>query len=73
MSRNNDYKNGNLSDFVYLKENYRLIASDLSKQTKLKGPQQIIFIGRLERQGNSNVTAMFFIIEISEKTTFEFL
>ena len=73
MSRNNDYKNGNLSDFVYLKENYRLIAIDLSKQTKLKGPQQIIFIGRLERQGNSNVTAMFFIIEKSEKTTFKFL
>ena len=34
MSRNNDYKNGNSSDFAYFKENYRLIAIDLSKQSK---------------------------------------
>ena len=29
------------------KENYKLIAIDLSKQTKLKGPKQISFTGRL--------------------------
>ena len=33
MSRNNDYTSGNLLDFAYLKENYRLLAIDLSKQT----------------------------------------
>ena len=48
MSRNNDYTAGNLLEFAYFKENYRLIATDLSKQTKLKYPQQINFIGKLE-------------------------
>ena len=31
MSRNNDYTTGNLLDFGYFKENYILIAIDLSK------------------------------------------
>ena len=47
MSNNNDYTTGNLMDFGYLKINYKLIAIDLSKQTKLKDPQQISFIGKL--------------------------
>ena len=59
-----------LVDFVYYKENYRLIAIDLSKQTKLKDPQQINFIGKIE--GQNNGVTMFFIIEKSEETTFEF-
>ena len=41
MSNNNDYTTGNLLEFTYFKEDYRLIAIDLSKQTKLKDPQQI--------------------------------
>ena len=69
MGRNNDYTTGNLLDFAYFKENYRLIAIDLSKQTKLKDPQQINFIGKLLK--NTGAT-MFFIIEKSEETTFEF-
>ena len=48
MSRNNDYTTSNLLDFAYFKENYRLIAIDLSKQTNLNDPQQINFIGKLE-------------------------
>ena len=71
MSRNNDFTTGNLLDFTYFKENYRLIAIDLSKQTNLKDPQQINFIGKLERQNNR--ATMFFIIEKSEEITFEFL
>ena len=31
MSYNNDYTTGNLIDFAYFKENYRLIATDWSK------------------------------------------
>ena len=54
---------------IFLK-NYWLIAIDLSKQTKLKDPQQINFIGKLLK--NTGAT-MFFIIEKSEETTFEFL
>ena len=49
MSKNNDYTTVNLLHFAYFKENYRLIAFDLSKQTKLKDLQQINFIGKLER------------------------
>ena len=70
MSNNNDYKAGNLIDFVYFKENYRLIAIDLSKQTKLKDPQQINFIGKLENQAHK--ATMFFIIKKSEETTYNF-
>ena len=69
-NRNNDYTTGNLLDFTYFKENYRLIAIDLSKQTKLKDPQQINFIGKLENQDHG--ATMFFIIEKSEETTFNF-
>ena len=69
MSNNNDYATGNLLDFAYYKKNYKLIAIDLSKQTKLKDPQQINFIGKLLK--NTGAT-MFFIIEKSEETTFNF-
>ena len=65
MSNNNDCITGNLLDFVYFKEYYKLIAIDLSNQTKLKDLQQINFIGNLEANG----ATMFFIIEKSEETT----
>ena len=71
MSRNNDYITGNLFDFAYFKENYRLIAIDLNKKNKLKDPKQINFISRLEEQNNG--ATIFFIIEKSEEITFEFL
>ena len=71
MSRNNDYTTGNLLDFAFFKENYRLIATDLSKQTKLKDSKQINFIGKLENQAHG--ATMFFIIEKSKGTTLEFL
>ena len=69
MSNNNDYTTDNSLDFGYFKKNYRLIGIDLSKQTKLKDPQQISFIGKLLR--NTGAT-MFFIIKKSEETTFNF-
>ena len=54
MSNNDDYTTGNLLDFAYFekrkkkkKKNYKLIAIDLSKQTKLKDPQQNSFISRI--------------------------
>ena len=58
-------------DFAYFKENYRLNTTDLRKQTKLKDPQEISFIGKLESQANG--ATVFFIIEKSEETTFEYL
>ena len=69
-ANNNDYTTGNLLDFAYFKENYRLIAINLSKQTKLKDPQQIDFVGKIERQNNG--VTMFLINEKSEETTFKF-
>ena len=68
MSENNDCATGNLLDFVYFKENYKLIATDLSKQTELKDPQQVNFIAKLE--GQTHEATKLFIIEKSEETTF---
>ena len=63
---NNNYTTGNLLDFAYYKENYKFIAIDLSKQTKLKDPQQVNFIGKIE--GQDNGVTMLFITERSEET-----
>ena len=70
MSNNNNYTTGNLLDFAYYKENYKLIAIDQSKQTKIKDPQQVNFIGKIEGQDNEAI--MFFTDEKSEETTFSF-
>ena len=56
---------------LIFKKNYRLIVNDLSTQTKLKDPQQINFIGKLENQAHG--ATMFFIIEKTEQTIFKFL
>ena len=63
-----NYTSGCLLDYPYVKENYKLIAIDLSKQQALnadpKAIQQIYFAGNLEPPGNIN---MFFIIEKIKK------
>ena len=69
LSNNSDYTTGNLLDYAYYKKHDKLIAVDLSKQIKTKDPQQINFIGKRSR--NTGAT-MFFIIEKSEETTFNF-
>ena len=59
-------------DYEYFSKHCKLIAIDLSKQIELENPdlkQQINFIGKRDR--NERAT-MFFIIENSEETTFEF-
>ena len=71
MSKNNENRTGNLLDYEYFKDHYKLIAIDLNKQTELENPdlkQQINFIGILEE----NNSTMFFIIEKKEETTFDF-
>ena len=72
MGRNNNCTTSNLLDYEYFLKHYKLIAIDLSKQIELENPdlkQQINFIGKRDR--NERAT-MFFIIENSEETTFEF-
>ena len=70
ISRNNEYKTGNLLDYDYFKK-YKLIAIDLSKQQVLQENedliQQINFIGKLEEAAN-----VFIIIEKKENTILEF-
>ena len=70
-SKNNDYTTGNLLNYEHFSKHYKLIAIDLSKQSELENPdlKQVNFIGQLKE----DEATMFFIIEKSEETTFEFL
>ena len=64
MGQGDDYATGCLLDDTYFKENYKLIAIDLSKQQELdadpRAIRQINFTANLDRVGN---TTMSFIIE----------
>ena len=68
-----DYTTGCLLDYSYFKENYKMIAIDLSKQQALdadpRAIQQINFTANLDRDGN---TTMFFIIEEAKETVLDF-
>ena len=73
MSKNNNHTTGNLLDYEYFSNLYKLIAIDLSKQTERENPdlkQKINLIGKLEKD---NGATMFFIIVKPEETTFNFL
>ena len=50
MNNNNDCTTGNLLDFAYFKESYRLIAIDLSKQTKSKICNKLILLQNLKNK-----------------------
>ena len=60
-------------DYPYFKENYKMIAIDLSRQSELdadpRAIQQINFTANLNRAGN---TTIFFIIEEAKETVFKF-
>ena len=60
-------------DYFYFKENYKIIAVDLSRKNELdadpRAVQQINFTANLDRAGN---TTMFFITEEAKGTVFEF-
>ena len=58
MSRNGDYTTGNLIDYVYYQNYYKLSGTNLSRQTTTNIPQQIIFTGKLEED---DCAVMFFI------------
>ena len=69
-----DYTTGCLLDYSYFKENYKMIAIDLSKQQALdadpRAIQQINFTANLDRDDGATI---FFIIEQTKETVFEFL
>ena len=72
--KGDDYTTGCLLDYSYFKENYKMIAIDLSKQQALdadpRAIQQIHFTANLDGDDGA---AMFFVIEKAKETVFEFL
>ena len=68
-----DYTTGCLLDYSYFKENYKMIAIDISRQNELdadpRAIQQINFTANLDRAGN---TRFYFILEEAKETVFEF-
>ena len=67
------YTTGCLLDYPYFKENYKMIAIDLSRQNELdadpRAIQRINFTVNLDRAENATI---FFIIEETKETIFEF-
>ena len=69
MSRNDDYATGNLLDFSYHQNYYKLIGRDLSRKAKTNILQQINFAGKLEEDDGAT---MFFLGEKQQKTVLNF-
>ena len=65
MSRNGDHSAGNLLNFSYHQNYYKLIGIDLSRQIKTNIPQQINFTGQLEEDDGATI---FFIAKKQQKT-----
>ena len=67
-----DYTTGCLLDYVYFKDDFRLIAADLSKQKALdadpKAIQQIIFTGEVDDEA----LTVLYIFEKLKKTILHF-
>ena len=70
-----DYTTGCLLDYAYFKDNYRLIAVDLSKQKAFdadpRAIQQIVFHRVVEGDDNTK-TRLYAILEQSKETMLEF-
>ena len=70
-----DYKTGCLLDYAYFKDNYRLIAAELSKQKALdtdpRAIQQIVFQGIVGGAAGTNIR-LYTILEKSRETILEF-
>ena len=73
IGHGDDYTTGCIVDYTYLKENYKMIVIDVSRQQYLdahpRAIQEINFTANLDRTGN---TTIFFIIEEAKETIFEF-
>ena len=71
--KGDDYTTGCLLNYPYFKENFKIIAIDLSKQQSLdadlRAIEQINFTTNLNRAGN---TTMPFIIEEAKETVVAF-
>ena len=71
-----DYTTGCLLDYAYFKDNYRLIAVDLSKQKALdadpRAIQQIIFTGKIKATEANTRVIIYYILEKSKETILQF-
>ena len=60
-------------DYVYFRDNYKIIVTDSSKQQALdvdsRSIQQISFTANVDR---ANDTRIFFILEVAKETVLEF-
>ena len=69
MSRNDNYTTGNLLDFSFHQNYYKLIGTDLSTQRNKNIPQQIDFTRKLEKDDGAT---LFFIAEKQQKEILNF-
>ena len=73
IGKGDDYTTGCLLDYLYFRDNYKMIAIDLSRQQALdpdpRKIQQINFTANLDRAGNTRV---YFILEESKETKLNF-
>ena len=71
--KGDNYTAGSLLDYPYFRDNYKIIAVDLSRQQELdansRAIQQINFTANLDRAGN---TRIYFILEESKETKLNF-
>ena len=69
MSKNDDCTTGNLLDFSYHQNYYKLIGIDLSRQTNVGILQEIYFTGKL---GEDHGVTTFFIAEKKQNNILSF-
>ena len=73
IGQGNDYRTACLLDYPYFKENYKLIAIDLSKQQTLddspRAPEQLNFTGNLDWAEGA---WMVFVLKEVKKDIFDF-
>ena len=74
--KGDDYTTGCLLDYPYIKDHYKVTATDLSKQEALDADPrailQINFATNLDRDVTYTNTTVFFIIEEAKETVLDF-
>ena len=72
LGNGNDYKTGSLLDYDYVKDKYKVIGIDLSKQKELDaGPRAIQQLNFTASVTEDNTT-MFYVLEKSKETVLDF-
>ena len=69
MSRNDDYTTGNLLDYLYHQNYYKIIGIELPRQINTNIPQQINFTEKFEEDDGA---IMLFIAEKQQKAILNF-